>query len=648
MSRAAAACALLAVLCWAAALLLPGARRAAAPEHWLVDVSASLGPDFDEAAFVADPRTPDAAGFAAARAEGRVRFFARSVATLPTEAGVEESALGRALAATLGDLGAGARLRVWTDGRATDPLPLALAPGPVVVEAVFAPPRPRLVDLAAPAAWPADGRVRVRFRIVGTASGAGGGLVVGSAGLPVELTGLRPLGGGRYEAELRAPRPAEGPTTLRLEWVADDGSRAVRTLALRPHHDAAAPPRVSARDLGATDLAFLRAGGVLIAAAPRLGDWLAAPAALRAFRAASEAPPLVVLLDRSGSMDGGPLDTARTFLEAAAAAWPADAPFLVRPFADVVEAPFDPRTPGGRARLHALAAFGPTRPDRALAEVLEATGDEVALLLVSDGRFPEAPGPELRARLGGRRIWCVAVGPDADRDALAAVGELVAGDDLGDRLAAALGAVAGRGSGPGRALPGVSLPVPDPLPLVGRRDRMRAAAGAETLAVDGGGGAVLVALRVGAGLLLAVAASVDRFDPELLAATVAAFERGDGGGWGRDGAFLRSAEPPVLVQGGRRVGPRLRDPGPPATWDAPSAARGRPLRVGEGAAAWVLPPDPAREWTASDAAARRLFASAGAAAGTAASPDATLLQWALGLATLSFLLSSFLAPRSRS
>ncbi len=519
-SRWAGGSALAAALLWAAAVF-PAAGEGR--DFWLLDRSTSMG----------DALPPPEAAAAADR------VFAFADGLTPGTAGPaqrDQTRLGEALRQLGPRLRPGDRLHLWSDGAVTDVLPPAALLAGVEIDWRTVPRSLTWGELSAPSAVPAGGRFELAVEVLGGDAEVGRLEVAAVApARMLELVTREAADTGRgVRLVLELALEAADGATLRLRWQ-QGGRRIERSLAL------AAPGRVRAwrraglpelagltpvEDPAAADLLFLEGDDpalrhpALARGAVVLGADADLPAALRTL-APWTAPGggVVLLLDASGSMDGGPYAAAVEAVAAWSGALPASTPFAVRPFAADLGAALDPRLPEELRRLRERLPFGPT----ALADALEAAAADPAgegvLVLVSDGRA-EAPAggwAPLAARLAVafRSVLCVPVGADADRDALARLGELgEAGEaaDLGRRLARALDGLDGERSGPVRAAPGSLWALPETLTPRGTRPPRRLAPGAEELHRNADGSTAAALRRVERGLLVGVAGEPDPQD----------------------------------------------------------------------------------------------------------------------------------------
>lgn len=624
--KARALLAALALLLWAAAWLLP-AQAGAGREWWLLDASASMAGAPAPAA-VMDPE--------------RTRWFARGLARIPeAEAGREESALGAALRTLRAEMRAGDTLRVYTDGRATDALPPRALFADCQISTQAPPPGPRLAELTAPPAWPASGRLALDARVL-DADFARAEISVESAPGAVELLSALPAAGGRVRLEVQARDPLRPPALLRLRWREGARSTARAVAVAAPESE---PARVLDPALWSeSESDFVRAGGTLLLASARLSAWLAVPPEFRPFQPAIERPPLTVLLDRSGSMDQGGLDEARSLLQRWAGEF-ADGPgFGVRAFAERLEAPLDLRQPEARAQLAAMLPYGPTRLAEALEEACAGLPAGAPLILISDGRAEAPPEGWKRWReavIGGRRLLCVPVGADSDRPVLELLGEALTEGEFGLRLAQAFDALQEPVRAAALARPGATLPLPAQLELPAPRAALAAAAGAELLMQDGAGRAALALRRSGAGSVLGLAAPAEAGWPDALAPAAAASRRIPGGWWEGRLQIAAGPPPPVAAQNGRTLDLLLLDPGPPALWEAAGAdARGAvSVRAAAGGGGWIQPAAPDLEWTAGNEA-WTAWVAADLESRNRRGPRPTLMVAALAAASLVFFLSA--------
>jgi len=629
--KARALCGALALLLWGAAWLLPE-RLAAGRDWWLLDASASMAGAAPPPAAAADPE--------------RTRWFARGLArSAAAEEGREESALGAALLSLRPELRAGDRLHVWTDGRSSDALPPRALFSDCQIVAHAPPPGPRLTELRAPPAWPADGRIALAARVL-DAQFAAAEIAVESAPGAVELLRAEPVAGGWVRLEIRALDAAAPPGWLRLRWR-EGGRSTARAVAIAPPPAAAWPVADPAR-WSERESQQVRAGATLLLAHAELGAWLAVPEEFRPFAAGELESPVLILLDRSGSMDAGAWDEARALLTGWAREFGAGAGLRVQTFAENLEAPLDLRKAEDRARLAALLPFGRTRLAAALEEACAGLPADATLILISDGRADApAEGWEAWSRrvIGARSLLCVAVGADPDRATLAHLGARFSEGAFRERLQQAFERLREPRGGPAFAQPGASLPLPDRWDAPAPRAALAAAPGAELLLADAAGGAVLSLRRAGAGAVLGLAAPANAGWPAELRAAAAA-SRVPASGW-FDGRLLVSGGPPPprVAQGGRPLDLLLLDSGPPARWEARGADPRLPARVADAAAAsaWILPPSADLEWTADDSPWRS-WAAEGAESRNRGGPRPTLLVAALVAASLAF----FLADRARS
>lgn len=528
----------LAVVLWAAALL-PLPRRGRT--FWLVDASASAG----------GPAAAVGALRELAAADERSFLFASGVAAAGAPARTwpppQESRLGEALLAVRERLRPGDRLLVWTDGRATDPLPPVGDFTGVAVAWRPAPRQPRIASVDAPASWPPAAALQLRVELA-DADLAAGRLEVEARPLgSLESAEVQPFGPGTLAVKLRAPAPPRGPVDLRLAWI-QDGRTDRRTVHLAPpgkvpcwspeaglRETLLREPRVEALPEyhpGAAVLAgaweptleeladWLRQGSPVILASPHAADWLRLPPPVRPFAPAPLEGELVVVLDCSGSMaepgpEGTAFEEARSLLREWATWWPREAVLRVFPFAATAGPALDPRDPDGAARLAATRPHGPTALAEALEELLPTLGPDGSVVLLTDGRarLPEA-APEGWEGLGrsladqGRRVLCVPAGAGADKSVLAALGEVVeepARATLRSRLLEALSAPLQVGAGLARAEPGSLWTLPAAFPALGERDRFQAAPGAEWLLRDDSGAAAAALRRWERGILVGVA-----------------------------------------------------------------------------------------------------------------------------------------------
>jgi len=451
----------------------------------------------------------------------------------------DESALGNALRLLRPRLQRGDRLTVLTDGRVTDELPSVPEWSGIRVRWQRPPPRPRIAALELPPSWPPGNRLQGAILLADGNASAGTLQVEARPAGFLEAVRSFPEGTERLALTLLSSRAAEGGLSLKFTWI-QGPFRSEREAFLGPSGRvpfwspngpllrAAAGSRVlfplgegntraeslqgieefSENRLGKE----LDSGWVVILASPRMGDWLEVPASLRPFRPAPRpGETLVVLLDRSGSMEAGALDQAREALRAWAGWWPESAPFQVIPFAAGAEESLDPRTAEGRSRLAALTPFGPTLLGKVLGTVAATLGAGTRLVILSDGHAP--PPPEGWEALAGRlkgagiEIHAIPAGEDPEQRVLRALGgdSLPAGKDLFHRLAQGLSFAHASGR---EAHPAVSslFTLPETLPGLGPRDRLQSAVGAEPLLSDASGAVVAAALRVGKGLLIGLAA----------------------------------------------------------------------------------------------------------------------------------------------
>jgi hypothetical protein len=516
-SRWAGGSALAAALLWASAVF-PGAGEGR--DFWLLDRSSSMGDAEPPAKSSADPD----------------RVFAFAGGFVPGTAGPadrDRTRLGEALRQLGPRLRPGDRLHLWSDGAATDALPPAALLAGVEVDWQAVPRTLTWGELSAPPAVPASGRFEIAVEVLG-GDAAVGRLEV-AAVAPARMLELvtreaaDTRRGVRLVLEL-ALEAADG-AALRLRWL-QGGERIERSLALASPGRVLAWSRAGLPDLDGlspvtdpaeADLLFLDGddpplrhaaldrGAVVLAEDARL------PAPDRSL-APWTAPGggVVLLLDASGSMDGGPYAAAVDAVAAWSAALPASTPFVVRPFAADLGPALDPRQPEELRRLQERLPFGPT----ALAEALdEAAADgawDGVLVLVSDGRA-EAPAggwAATAARLDAafRAVVCVPVGTEADRSALARLGEIgEAGEaaSLGHRLARTLDGLDGERSGPVRAAPDSLWALPARLDPPGARPPRRVAHAAEELYRNADGSAAAALRRQGRGLLVGVAGPPD-------------------------------------------------------------------------------------------------------------------------------------------
>lgn len=621
----------LALLLWGAAWLLPE-RPAAGRAWWLLDASASMAGAAPPAAAAADPE--------------RTRWFARGLArSAVTEAGAEASALGAALRGLRAELRAGDVLHVWTDGRSSDALPPRALFADCQIVAHTPAPGPRLAELRAPPAWPADGRMALAARVL-DAHFERAELALEAAPGEVELLRAVPGADGWVRLEVRALDPAAPPQLLRLRWR-EDGRSSARAVAVAAPGAAtlsvADPARWSEHDA-----AFVRAGGTLLLASAELGAWLSLPEEFRPFGAGPLREPLTILLDRSGSMDAGAWEEARALLASWADEFAGAHGLALRTFAENLEAPMDLRRAEDRQRLAALLPFGRTRLAESLEQACADLPPDASLILISDGHA-EAPAvgwPEWRRSvLGARRLLAVAVGEAPDRVTLAQLGDPFTEGEFRDRLEQALESVQERRRSPAFARPGASLPLPERWEAAEPRAPLAAARGAELLMEDASGAAVLAWRRAGAGAVLGLAAPVAAGWPAELSAAAAASRQPSSGWW--EGRLLVTGgpPPPAVRQGERRLDLSLLDPGPPARWEARGADPRLPAQVEQDStgAAWSLPPAADLEWTAADSAWQDWLRE-GAESRNRGGPRPTLLVAALVAASLVF----FLADRSRA
>jgi len=452
----------------------------------------------------------------------------------------EYSALGHALRLLRPRLRRGDRLTVLTDGRVTDELPPVPEWSGILVRWERLPPRPRIAALDLPPSWP-PGDLLQGAILLADGDASEGTLQV-EARPPGFLEAVRsiPEGPERLTLTLRSSRAAESGLSLKFTWI-QGPFRSEREAFLGPSGRvpfwspsgpllrAAAGSRAlfpvgagiaraeSLQDFEELSVDVLGkeldSGWVVILASPRAVDWLKLPASWRPFRPAPRGRKgLVVLLDRSGSMEAGALDQARNAIRAWAGWWPENAPFQVIPFAAGADEGFDPRTVGGRTRLEGLTPFGPTLLGDVLGKLAASLEPGTRLVVLSDGHSPApaAGWKALSARIeeAGIEIHAVPAGEGTDRKVLQALGGDVvpAGGDLFQRFSRGL--ALSRVEGGSQAHPAASslFTLPGSSPVLGARDRLKAAPVAESLLLDSTGAAVAAALRIGKGLLVGLVA----------------------------------------------------------------------------------------------------------------------------------------------
>lgn len=524
--------------------------------------------------------------------EWREAVQKQRVVSFPNAKGSNSPDLALALAEIRKTLAPPDRLIVRTDGKALSPLPDPLDWAGIQVEPLSPQDQPRFHQVLAPRAWPPQGDLWVRIRML-DADLANGNLDVSDTSQ--QLTSLEILNQGESWFALRlhcAVAPKES-MELQLRW-SEDAGQASTSLRLAP----VGQPSFTSISLDTHPDVLrsrLRNGEVLLLASSGYLGWQKLPQDLQIFKLkpASDEIPLHVLLDISGSMEGAGILECRQALVELRKNW-TSGPILVYPFQQDLLDGFALMGNEGLERLQSLRPFGPTNLRKSLSSMATHLSGAHALLILSDGATGD-PGLDwqefLQLTLPDTAVYCLPAGDQAEWEFLSGLGQVLEEGELADRLDQALSELFNAAIRPVQPSPQASFPLPDSWIPAKEFLNLESAPGAEALLEDANENIYLAGRRVGPGLLLGMAESSSAKHQELLAPIAQHFQAPGHSGWMGERFLIQSAStPPQCLQDGSPLEVRMLDPESPVLWQAMHAS---PLKAVE------VRFENGRHWTAS-------------------------------------------------
>lgn len=513
--------------------------------------------------------------------EWREAVQKQRVISFPNADGNDSPDLALALVELRKTLAPPDRLFVRTDGKALSPLPDPLDWAGIQLEHLSPQAQPRFHQVLAPSAWPTQGDLWVRIRML-DADLANGKLDVLDTSRRIASVEILNQGESWFALRLHCEVNPTESMELQLRW-SENAGQVNTSLRIAP----AGQPTFTSISLETKPDVLrrrLQNGEVLLLASNEYFGWHKLPQDLQIFRTkeASDETPLYVLLDVSGSMEGaGMLECRRTLLELRNS-W-TSGPIWVYPFQQDLLDGFILNDVDGSQRLQDLRAFGPTNLRKAISSMASRLSGLPAVLILSDGATgdPDLNWQEfLEQTLPDTAVYCLPAGDQADWEFLAGLGLVLDEGELTQRLDLALRDFLSTERHAVHPSPQASFPLPDTWISKEGFLEWEAAPGAEALLEGVSENIYLAARRVGPGLLIGLAETSTGAHQGLLAPIVQHFQAPGHSGWVGERFLVQSAStPPQCLQDGLPLEVRMLDPESPVLWQAMHASPIKPVHV---------------------------------------------------------------------